>query len=186
GERAATNRARGLASQTATEQPCVPGVTIFAFPCLAASPSASWPSRCPQQQPLLRAPNPWPRPSMMPGGLAMRRSSPRPTASPIAPRSSSRAGPSPRPARGFGYAFQKDFDRALADFDAATRNNPKLAAAYYYRGAIQMERDPKRALADINKAISLNPRDPDYFRERSSLYAKRKEYPRAIADLTTA
>ena len=38
----------------------------------------------------------------------------------------------------------------------------------------------------INKAISLNPRDPDYFRERSSLYAKRKEYPRAIADLTTA
>ena len=49
-----------------------------------------------------------------------------------------------------------------------------------------MGRDPKRALADINKAISLNPRDPDYFSERSSLYAKRKEYPRAIADLTTA
>src|SRR5262249_46911833 len=87
-------------------------------------------------------------------------------------------------ARGFGYVFPKDFDRALADFDAAIRNNPKLAAAYYYRGAIQ--RDPKRALADINKAISLNPRDPDYFRERSSLYAKRKEYPRAIADLTAA
>ena len=89
-------------------------------------------------------------------------------------------------ARGFGYVFQKDFDRALADFDAAIRNNPKLAAAYYYRGAIQMERDPKRALADINKAISLNPKDPDYFRERSSIYAKRKEYPRAIADLTIA
>jgi len=89
-------------------------------------------------------------------------------------------------ARGFGYVFQKDFDRALADFDAAIRNDPKLAAAYYYRGAIQMGRDPKRALADINKAISLNPKDPDYFRERSSLYAKRKEYPRAIADLTTA
>src|SRR5262249_9031070 len=53
-------------------------------------------------------------------------------------------------------------------------------------GAIQMSGDPKRALADINKAISLNPKDPDYFRERSSLYAKRKEYPRAIADLTTA
>jgi tetratricopeptide (TPR) repeat protein len=56
-------------------------------------------------------------------------------------------------ARGFGYVFQKDFDRALADFDAAIRNNPKLAAAYYYRGAIQTGRDPERALADINKAI---------------------------------
>jgi tetratricopeptide (TPR) repeat protein len=63
--------------------------------------------------------------------------------------------------RGLGYVFQKDLDRALADFDAAIRSNPKLAAGYYYRGAIQMERDPKRALADINKAISLNPKDPD-------------------------
>jgi tetratricopeptide (TPR) repeat protein len=89
-------------------------------------------------------------------------------------------------ARGFGYALQKDFDRALADFDAAIRNNPKLAAAYYYRGAVQSKRDPKRALADINKAISLNPKDPDFFRERSSIYVKRKAYPRAIADLTTA
>ena len=84
-------------------------------------------------------------------------------------------------ARGFGYVSQKDFDRALADFDAAIRSNPKLAVAYYYRGALQMERDPKRALTDINKAISLNPKDPDYFRQRSSIYAKRKEYPRAIA-----
>ena len=89
-------------------------------------------------------------------------------------------------ARGFGYLSQKDLDRAFADFDAAVRRNPKLAVAYYYRGAIQMERDPKRALADINKAISLNPKDPDYFRERSTIYAKRKDYPRAIADLTVA
>ncbi len=89
-------------------------------------------------------------------------------------------------ARGVGYVFQKDFDRALADFDAAIRNNAKLATAYYYRGAIQVERDPKRALADINKAISLNPKDADYFRQRGSMYVKRKDYPRAIADLTTA
>jgi tetratricopeptide (TPR) repeat protein len=47
-------------------------------------------------------------------------------------------------ARGYGYVFQKDFDRALADFDAAIRNNPNLAAAYYYRGAIQMERSRGR------------------------------------------
>jgi tetratricopeptide (TPR) repeat protein len=89
-------------------------------------------------------------------------------------------------ARGFGYVFQKDFDRALADLDAAIRDNPKLATAYYYRGSILTERDPKRALADLSKAIALNPKDADYFRQRSSAFLKRKDYPRAIADLTTA
>jgi len=89
-------------------------------------------------------------------------------------------------ARGFGYALQKDLDRALIDFDAAIKDNPKLAAAHYYRGSILTERDPKRALADLNKAIALNPRDADYFRQRASIYDKRKDYPRAIADLTTA
>ena len=88
--------------------------------------------------------------------------------------------------RGFGYALQKNFDRALTDFDAAIRDNPKLATAYYYRGAILTERDPKRALADLHKAIALNPKDADYFRQRSSVFLKRKDYPRAIADLTAA
>ena len=89
-------------------------------------------------------------------------------------------------ARGFGHVFQENLDGALTDFSAAIRDNPKLATAYYYRGAILVNRDPKRALADVNKAISLNPKDADYFRERSSMYVKGKDYPRAIADLTTA
>ena len=170
----------------------MPGVMNFAFSRLAVSPSASWPSRCPQQRPLLRAPQPWSRPSMMPGGPATRRqlSSADRIAYCTTIIKSGRAKPAARAqalmARGFGYVLQKDLDRALADFDAAIRNNPKLATAYYYRGAIRVERDPKRALADINKAISLNPKDADYFRQRSSMYVKRKDYPRAIADLTTA
>lgn len=89
-------------------------------------------------------------------------------------------------ARGFGYILQKDVDHALADLDAAIRANPKLATAYYYRGAILTERDPKRALSDLSKAIALNPKDADYFRQRSSAFLKRKDYPRALADLTTA
>ena len=89
-------------------------------------------------------------------------------------------------ARGFGYVIQKDFDRALADFDAAIRNNPKLAAAYYYRAAIQMRRDPK-ARSPISTRQSRSIRGtPTISASASSLYAKRKEYPRAIADLTTA
>jgi len=67
-------------------------------------------------------------------------------------------------APGFGYVLQKDLDNALTDFSAAIRQNPKLATAYYYRGAILADRDPNRALADVTKAISLNPKDADYFR----------------------
>src|SRR3954468_3299237 len=44
--------------------------------------------------------------------------------------------------RGFGFIAQKDLGRALADFDAAIKQNPKLAAAYYYRGAILTPSDP--------------------------------------------
>src|SRR3954454_5840526 len=88
--------------------------------------------------------------------------------------------------RGFGYIAQKDLGRALADFDAAIKQNPKLAAAYYYRGAILTPSDPDRALAAFNTAIALNPKDADFFRQRSAVYAKRKDHARAIADLTTA
>src|SRR5437868_661511 len=83
-------------------------------------------------------------------------------------------------ARGFGYVLQKDIDNALTDFSAAIRVNPKLATAYYYRGAVLADRDPKRALADLTKAISLNPKDADHFRQRSSIYVKRKDYARAL------
>jgi tetratricopeptide (TPR) repeat protein len=89
-------------------------------------------------------------------------------------------------ARGFGYIAQKELARALADFDAAIEQNPNLAAAHYYRGAILSQSDPDAGLAALNKAISLNAKDPDFFRERASIHEKRKDYPRAIEDLTTA
>ena len=89
-------------------------------------------------------------------------------------------------ARGFGYIAQKELARALADFEAAIDQNPNLAAAHYYRGAILSQSDPDAGLAAIDKAISLNAKDPDFFRERASIHEKRKDYPRAIEDLTTA
>ncbi|MEJ0077351.1 MAG: tetratricopeptide repeat protein [Alphaproteobacteria bacterium] len=89
-------------------------------------------------------------------------------------------------ARGFAHTAQRNFDRALADFDAAIQENPNLATAHYYRGAILAQTDPEGALAALDKAISLNPKDPDFFRERSSVHVKRKDYARAIDDLTSA
>jgi tetratricopeptide (TPR) repeat protein len=89
-------------------------------------------------------------------------------------------------ARGFARMLQKDFVGALPDFDAAIEQNPNLATAHYYRGALLAQSDPDRAIADLNKAISINPKDADFFRERSSIYIKRQNYERGIADLTTA
>lgn len=89
-------------------------------------------------------------------------------------------------ARGFARLMQKDFARAMADFDAAIQQNPNLATAYYYRGALIAQSDPDHAIADLNKAISINPKDADFFRERSSIYIKRQNYERGIADLTAA
>jgi tetratricopeptide (TPR) repeat protein len=89
-------------------------------------------------------------------------------------------------ARGFAYVGQKDFARALSDFDAAIRHNPNLAVAYYYRGAILAQNDPDRALVALSKAIALDPKDPDFFRQRSSVHLNRKDYARAINDLTRA
>ena len=89
-------------------------------------------------------------------------------------------------ARGFARLAQKDFARAIADFDAAISQNPNLAVAYYYRGALRAQTDPERAIADLDKAIAINPKDADYFRERSSIHIKQKNYERGIADLTTA
>jgi tetratricopeptide (TPR) repeat protein len=89
-------------------------------------------------------------------------------------------------ARGFARLAQKEFARAMADFDAAIRQNPNLAAAYYYRGALRAQTDPERAIADLNKAIAIDPQDADYFRQRSSIHIKLKDYERGIADLTTA
>jgi tetratricopeptide (TPR) repeat protein len=89
-------------------------------------------------------------------------------------------------ARGFARMLQKDFTGALPDFDAAIEQNPDLATAYYYRGTLLAQSDPDRAIADLNKAISINPKDADFFRERSSIYIKRQNYERGIADLTTA
>jgi tetratricopeptide (TPR) repeat protein len=89
-------------------------------------------------------------------------------------------------ARGFAHLAERNLDRALADFDAAIKENPNLATAHYYRGAILSQSDPDRALEALDKAISLNSKDPDFFRERSAIYVKRKDYARAIDDLTTA
>ena len=55
------------------------------------------------------------------------------------------------------YYDQREYDRAVADFDQAIRLDPKDAFAYYNRGIAQYGRlDFDRAIADFDQAIKLD------------------------------
>ena len=56
------------------------------------------------------------------------------------------------------------YDRALADYDAALRAKPKLASALYGRGKAKlMKGNFKGGTADIQAAIIINPNIPEEF-----------------------
>jgi len=69
-------------------------------------------------------------------------------------------------ARGNGHRSRGDLDRAIADYDAALKENPKLADAHHNRGvAWHAKGDRRRALADFDAALRLQ---PDFHDARAS------------------
>ena len=74
-------------------------------------------------------------------------------------------------------------DRAMADYDAAIRIDPKFGDAYYSRGnAWSMRGDSDRAIADFDAALKLNPRDRQTLGSRAFEWTIKGDYARAIAD----
>ena len=64
--------------------------------------------------------------------------------------------------RGIGYESLEDFDRAFADYDAATRADASNAYAYANRGDMYLKKgESTRAFADFKRAIDLEPNNPD-------------------------
>ena len=62
-----------------------------------------------------------------------------------------------------------------------------LAAAFNNRGsAYSAKQDYDRAIADLNQAISLNPRLAVAFINRGNIYYAKRDYDRAIADYDSA
>lgn len=69
-------------------------------------------------------------------------------------------------ARGDGHRSRGDLDRAIADYDAALKVDPKLADAHHNRGvAWHAKGDRRRALADFDAALRLR---PDFHDARAS------------------
>jgi TonB family protein len=97
--------------------------------------------------------------------------------------------------RGIGYNLKSDFDRAIIDFENARRLSPQFAViqkhlvvAYNSRGQIHFQKkEYKDALADVSRAIDIDPRNPTPYVNRCviQLYGW-KEYDKAIDDCNAA
>jgi tetratricopeptide (TPR) repeat protein len=94
--------------------------------------------------------------------------------------------------RGNAYQTNKDYARAVADYDAALRLDASLAHTYLNRAlAFKGEGEYERALADANKALELAPDDPVSLRGRGDIYVARGKKSQgdldaAIADYSEA
>lgn len=85
--------------------------------------------------------------------------------------------------RGAEWANKGDFDRAISDYDAALRIDPKLADAYHYRGSAWAHKgNPDRAIADFDAALRLNPKDSGALHARAVEWTVKGDYARAQAD----
>jgi tetratricopeptide (TPR) repeat protein len=74
-----------------------------------------------------------------------------------------------------------------AIIQAKKETTANLAKAYNYRGHVYYLKDPKRALADFNEAVRLNPTNAWFFIRRANLYLGNlglNDFDRALADFT--
>ena len=89
--------------------------------------------------------------------------------------------------RGIIYLKTGDEDRALADYDAAIRDNPGNVGAYVNRGEVFGHRHMRdKAIADYATALRLNPNQAEAYYNRALEYLKTREIDAAIHDLNSA
>lgn len=80
-----------------------------------------------------------------------------------------------------------DYHRAIADYTAAIRLDPKNAIAFSDRGYAYMRKgDDDSAIADFTEAIRLDPKQAFHYSSRGVAYSLKRDYGRAIADYTKA
>ena len=88
--------------------------------------------------------------------------------------------------RGVEFAAKNDYDRAIADYDAALRIDPKLTDAMHNRGIAWAHKgSPERAIADFDAVLKLNPKDAGALHSRAVELTVQGEYARALADYDT-
>jgi tetratricopeptide (TPR) repeat protein len=81
-----------------------------------------------------------------------------------------------------------DSDSALRRYNEAIKIDPKLALAYYGRGILLAtgERACRRAVADFDKVLTLEPTNVSAFIRRGEAYGQIGDFGHALADLNHA
>jgi tetratricopeptide (TPR) repeat protein len=78
--------------------------------------------------------------------------------------------------RGIAWYRKGDGKKAEGDLSKAIILDPRLAAAFTYRGLVRMKGgDQEGALKDYSTALGLNPRDPSVHNNLAWLYATAKD-----------
>ncbi|MFM9903898.1 MAG: tetratricopeptide repeat protein [Pyrinomonadaceae bacterium] len=89
--------------------------------------------------------------------------------------------------RGIEQRNDGEYEKAIAEFTKAIQLDAKMADAYYERGSalLSLETDPDGAMRDLSKVIELDKKYSDAYFNRGTLYQKKKEWDKAIADFTS-
>src|SRR5262245_53335254 len=89
-------------------------------------------------------------------------------------------------ARDNAYFTKGQLDKAVKDYDAAIRLDPKDSSALANRGTLRMAQgQPDLALADYNGALKINPRNANAYNLRGLLYSRSGHMDQAIQDYTS-
>ena len=84
-------------------------------------------------------------------------------------------------ARGWTFVENRDFARAIADFDQAIRLDPNFARAYRNRGFAHFNKgDYDRAIADYEAALRI---DPNHTLARGNIENARRELSRLASSV---
>lgn len=84
-------------------------------------------------------------------------------------------------------ADKRDYDHALADYNALLAADPRDVPALMGRAGILAQQDAcERAIADYGAALAIDPKASDGYLGRARCYARLGERDRAIADFRAA
>ena len=89
--------------------------------------------------------------------------------------------------RAFDYHHEKQFDRAIAEYNRALELEPANADAYFWRGAAyERTGELDRALADFRQAIALDPDHVKAYDMLGRVLQDRNEFAASVRYLTRA